>query len=79
VWWIFITKETNNVFVHVQVRDGPGPMSEVIERFCGNSTPRIITSSSNQMWVTFISENGSLSTFSAIVSGVACKYTILIH
>ena len=59
----------------MQVRDGPGPMSEVIEHFCANSSPRIITSSSNQMWVTFSSENATVSTFSAVVSGIACKYT----
>ena len=58
----------------MQVRDGPGPVSEVIERLCVNSS-RIITSSSNQMWVAFSSDNATVSTFSAVVSGVACKYT----
>ena len=59
----------------MQVRDGPGPGAEVIEHLCVNSSPRIVTSSSNQMWVTFSSENATVSTFSAVVSGVACKYT----
>jgi hypothetical protein len=76
VWQIFITKEINNALVYVQVRDGPGPVSEVIERFCVNSSPRIITSSSNQMWVAFSSENATVSTFSAVISGIACKYPI---
>lgn len=61
----------------MQVRDGPGPLSELIKRFCGNSLPPTITSSSNQMWITFVSENGvTANTFSAIVSGVPCKYTL---
>jgi len=59
----------------VQVRDGPGPVSEVIERFCVNSSPRNLTSSSNQMWIAFSSENATVSTFSAVVNGIACKYT----
>lgn len=67
----------NSTLIFVQVRDGPGPFSELIERFCGNSFPPAITSSSNQMWVTFISENGvTANTFSAIISGVPCKYTL---
>ena len=70
-----ITKEINNAFLYVQVHDGPGPVSEVIERFCVNSSPRIITSSSNHMWVAFSSDNATVSTFSAVVSGVDCKYT----
>lgn len=59
----------------MQVRDGPGPMSEVIEHLCSNSSSRIVTSSSNQMWVAFMSENATVDSFSADVSGIACKYT----
>lgn len=59
---------------YLQVRDGPGPMSELIERVCGNTLPPTITSSSNQMWVSLTSETGvNADTFSAIVSGVVCK------
>lgn len=75
MWQIFITKKINNALVYVQVRDGPGPVSEVMEHLCFNSSSRIVTSSSNQMWVAFSSENATVSTFSAVVSGVACKYT----
>jgi hypothetical protein len=72
----YVSKEVNSVLTFVQVRDGPGPLSELIERFCGNSLPPVITSSSNQMWVTFMSENGvTANTFTATVSGVPCKYT----
>jgi cubilin len=72
----YVTKESNSTFNVVQIRDGPGPLSELIERFCGNLLPRTITSSANQMWVTFMSENGvTANTFTAVISGVPCKYT----
>jgi hypothetical protein len=64
----------NSALTYLQVRDGPGPISELIERICGNSLAPTITSSSNQMWVTLMSETGvTANTFSAIVSGVVSK------
>jgi hypothetical protein len=61
---------------YFQVHDGPGPVSELIERICGNSHPSTVTSSSNQMWVSLTSETGiNASTFSATVTGVVCKYS----
>ena len=41
---------------YVEVRDGPGPYSPLMGRFCGNNAPADIRSSANVMWVKFFSD-----------------------
>ncbi|XP_069688891.1 cubilin [Periplaneta americana] len=65
------TSATNCSCSYVEVRDGPGPLSDLIQRFCGTTIPSPITSSANQMWVMFISENGvTANSFRATATGV---------
>ena len=63
----------------MQVRDGPGSVSELIKRYCGDETLPLplITSSSNQMWISFVSESGiGKGSFQATVTTVTCEYSI---
>ena len=39
-----------------QVRDGAGPFSPLIGRFCGTAAPAALRSSSNFLWVKFLSD-----------------------
>ncbi|XP_071443305.1 cubilin [Hetaerina americana] len=37
----------------IEIRDGAGPFSDLIGRYCGSVIPATVTSSSNQMWIRF--------------------------
>ncbi len=43
------------LFSNVQVRDGVGPFSPLIGRYCGTSAPGDLTSSGPFMWIKFFS------------------------
>jgi hypothetical protein len=54
-----------------QVRDGNGPFSPLIGRYCGNTAPAAVRSSSNFLWVKFLSDaTTSKSGFVATVTNV---------
>ena len=54
---------------YVEVRDGPGPYSPLMGRFCGNTAPADIMSSSSTMWIKFFSDGANNNPgFSASIS-----------
>ena len=42
--------------IRSQVRDGNGPFSPLIGRYCGTTAPSSVRSSSNFLWVKFLSD-----------------------
>ena len=46
----------NNLRSRPQVRDGNGPFSPLIGRYCGTTAPSALRSSSNFLWVKFLSD-----------------------
>ncbi|XP_046746481.1 cubilin-like [Diprion similis] len=56
---------------YLEVRDGWGPFSELIDTYCGNVIPPPITSSTNRMWIRFVTDgtlngNGVTATLEAL-------------
>ncbi|XP_046392545.1 cubilin-like [Ischnura elegans] len=40
----------------LEIRDGAGPFSDLIGKYCGSTVPPTVTSSSNQMWIRFVTD-----------------------
>lgn len=59
VFFRFDTEENHD---YIYVYDGGSMMSSLIGKYHGNSLPAVITSSSNQLYVTFSSDNKVSST-----------------
>lgn len=56
---------------YVEVRDGDGPYSPLIGRFCGDSPPADVASTRNFLWVKFFSDStDSRAGFTASVANV---------
>ncbi|XP_023337929.1 cubilin [Eurytemora carolleeae] len=54
---------------YVEVRDGTGPFSPLIGRYCGNSSPGDLSASSNFMWIKFFSDGtNSRAGFTAVLT-----------
>ena len=43
-------------FDHIEVRDGPFGFSPIIDRFCGQKNPGLVTSTGRFMWIKFTSD-----------------------
>ena len=43
-------------FDHIEVRDGPFGFSPLIDRFCGQKNPGLVTSTGRFMWIKFTSD-----------------------
>ncbi|KAJ6666703.1 hypothetical protein lerEdw1_020427 [Lerista edwardsae] len=57
---------------YIEVRDGDTELAPLINKFCGNSLPSVITSNGNSLWVRFKSEiSAHKSSFKALFE-VAC-------
>jgi hypothetical protein len=52
-----INFKTNDVIDVEQVRDGIGPYSSLIGRYCGTTIPDPITSTTNFLWIKFFSDS----------------------
>ncbi len=53
-----VTDETNATMCtdYVEVRDGDGPYSPLVGRYCGTNAPDVITTSANFLWIKFFSD-----------------------
>lgn len=64
---IHIESRAGFLFPHLQVRDGNVEAAPLIGKYCGNSLPAPIVSSSNSLWIRFKSDNAvSHSGFRAV-------------
>lgn len=51
-----IERHDSCAYDHVEVRDGGSETSPLLGRFCGYDKPDDIKSSSNQLWLKFVSD-----------------------
>ncbi|XP_046746260.1 cubilin-like [Diprion similis] len=56
---------------YLEIRDGLGPYSQLVGQYCGNVIPPPITSSTNRMWIRFVTDstlngNGVTATLEAL-------------
>jgi cubilin len=59
---------------YLEMRDGPGPYSQLLGKFCGNAVPPPILSSTNFMWIRFVSDSSyNFPGFRARIINKPCK------
>lgn len=73
-----IENHDNCVYDFLEIRDGHDPTSPLIGVYCGYNIPEDIKSSSNKMWIKFVSDNSvQKAGFSAIfMNGKSFDYSL---
>jgi len=60
---------------YVEIREGIwDQFGHIIGRFCGDDIPHAVISPTNQMWVRFISDGNSSSSFTGFKAQFTSKY-----
>jgi cubilin len=58
----------------LEIRDGPGPYSQLLGKFCGSGIPPAVSSSMNFMWIRFVTDGtNNFPGFRARITNKECK------
>ena len=60
---------------YLELRDGPGPYAQLLGKFCGASSPSTVSSSTNFMWIRFVSDGSyNFPGFRTTITSRECEF-----